>query len=145
MFIDQWLGKYCILGSNWAKVRWATEVLAKKYGLSQIQLRGLGLVATPGKFRSFSPLLSLEIAVSALILTQNCYFKYEHFFLLKNGNLTINWVPPLSSTNILCLKDYPHNLTKWNQWDFKNPCFSGLLLLKRDSNTGAFLWILRNL
>ena len=31
---------------------------------------------------------------------------------LKTGNLIINCVP-LSPTNILCLKDSPHNLTKY--------------------------------
>ena len=37
----------------------------------------------------------------------------EHFFFMKTGNLIINWVPTLSPTNILCLKDYLHNLRKY--------------------------------
>ena len=67
------------------------EVLANKFSLSQIQLGGLGLVATPGKFCNFSLLLSLETVVPSLKLTQNCYLNMN--FFLKNGNLTINWVP----------------------------------------------------
>ena len=70
------------------------EVLANKFSLSQIQLGGLGLVATPGKFCNFSLLLSLETVVPSLKLTQNCYLNMNILFK-KNGNLTINWVPYL--------------------------------------------------
>ena len=42
---------------------------------------GLGLVATPGKFRNFSPLLSLEKVVPSLKLTQNCYLNMNISFL----------------------------------------------------------------
>ena len=66
-------------------------MLANKSGLSEIQLGDLGLVATLAKFRNFSLLLSLEIVVPSLKLTQNCYLNMN--FFLKNGNLTINWVP----------------------------------------------------
>ena len=39
-------------------------------------------------------------------------FKYEHVFL-ENWQVSYKSGLPLSSTNILCLKGYPHNLTKY--------------------------------
>ena len=42
-------------------------------------------------------------------------YKYEYLFSMKTGNLIINWATLclyFSPTNILYLKDYPHNLTK---------------------------------
>ena len=72
------------------------EVLANNFGLSEIQLGILVLVTTSGKFCNFSPLLNLERASPALKTGKELLFKYEHFFFLKNGNLLINWVPPLS-------------------------------------------------
>ena len=65
--IGQWLGKYCILGWNWAK-----RGAAKQVWFVSMQFGGLGLVATPEKFCNFSPLLSSETVVPALKLTQNC-------------------------------------------------------------------------
>ena len=32
-------------------------------------------------------------------------------FFLKTGNLILNWVPSPSSIIILCLKNFPHNLS----------------------------------
>ena len=54
-------------------------------------------------------------SISVLKLIQNCYINMNisfFFFFLKTGSLFINWVL-LSPTNILCLKYYPHNLTKY--------------------------------
>ena len=56
------------------------EVLANKFGLSQIQLGILVLVTAPGTFCSFSPLLSLERAFPALKLTENCYLNMSIYF-----------------------------------------------------------------
>ena len=56
------------------------EVLANKFGLSQIQLGILVLVTTPGKFCNFSPLLNLERAFPALKLTENCYLNMNISF-----------------------------------------------------------------
>ena len=36
-------------------------------------------------------------------------YKYEHFFFLETARL----IPLFSPTNILCLKEYPHNITKY--------------------------------
>ena len=44
----------------------------------------------------------------------NCYINMNISLPLKTGNLIINCVP-LSPTNILCLKDSPHNLTKYEK------------------------------
>ena len=47
---------------------------------------------------------------------QTVFHKYEHFFLLKTGNLITNWIPlslPHFPTNIHYLKEYPQNLTKY--------------------------------
>ena len=56
------------------------EVLANKFGLSQIQLEISVLVTTPGKFCNFSPFSSLEIAFPALRLTENCYLNMNISF-----------------------------------------------------------------
>ena len=56
------------------------EVLANKFGLSQIQSRILVLVAKPGKLCNFPLLLSLEIAFRALKLTENCYLNMNVSF-----------------------------------------------------------------
>ena len=70
-----------------------------------------------GTFCSFYSHLSSKTVFSALKLTQSCYYKYEHLFLLKTGNLMINWGSP---TNIPFLKDNPHNLTKYEiKWTSK--------------------------
>ena len=87
------------------------EVLANKFGLSQIQLGILVLVTIPGKFCNFPPLISLEIAFLALKLAENCYLNMNIFFSQKMAIKSL-FGAPLSSTNILCLKDYPHNQTK---------------------------------
>ena len=75
--IGQWLGKYCILGWNWAK-----RGAAKQVWFVPNTVRQSGLVATPEKFCNFSPLLSLETVVPALKLTQNCYV---------NMNISFSW------------------------------------------------------
>ena len=85
--------------------------LANKFGLFQKQLGGLEGVGAPGQFCNFYPHLSLEAVFAAPKLTQNCCVNINIFFR-KTGNLIVNWVPPCS-TNILCLKDYPDNLTKY--------------------------------
>ena len=56
------------------------EVLANKFGLSQIQLGILVLVTTPGKFCNYPPLLNLERAFPALKLTENCYLNMNISF-----------------------------------------------------------------
>ena len=65
---------------------------------------------TPEKFWNFPP--HLETVFPPLKLTQSCYV---------NMNISFSWKvaiqpkigSPLSSTNKLCLKEYPHNLTKY--------------------------------
>ena len=59
------------------------EVLANKFGLSQIQFAILVLVTTVGKFWNFSPFLHLEIAFPALKLTENCYLNMKISFSWK--------------------------------------------------------------
>ena len=79
--------------------------LENKFGLFQIQLWGLRGVTTLRKLCNFCPELSKETV----------FF----FFLLNTPNFTL-----VSSTNILCLKDYPHNLTKYEiKWTTKIPVF----------------------
>ena len=85
------------------------EVLANKFVLSEIELEILVLVRTPGKLFFFTFLI-LEIAFPALKLTENCYLKITFIFLEK-WQFNHNWLS-LSSANILCLKDYPHNVAK---------------------------------
>ena len=58
------------------------EVLANNFGLSQIQLGILVLVTKSVKFCNFSPLLKLERAFPALILTENFYL---------NMNISFSW------------------------------------------------------
>ena len=50
-----------------------SEVLANKFGLSQIQFGDLRGIATPEKFSNFSNLLNLETVYPVLKLTKNCY------------------------------------------------------------------------
>ena len=72
------IGKIVHIGKNLSIRRcWRTT------GLSQTQLVGLGLVAIPGTFCNFFPLLSLETVVPSLKLTQNCYLNMNIFFLKK--------------------------------------------------------------
>ena len=98
------------------------EVLANNFGLSQIQLGILVLVTTPGKFYNFSPLLNLERAFPVLKLTEtrylnmNIYFSWKWKFNYKFGSLSL-----LQAS--CAWKTIPHNLTKWNHWDFRNPNF----------------------
>ena len=68
-------------------------------------------IATPGKFCNLSPLLNLETVFPALKLTRNCYLNMNISFL-ENWQFNRKLGPPLSSTNILNLKDYPHSPTK---------------------------------
>ena len=56
------------------------EMLANKFGLSQIQLGILVSVTTPGKLCNFPHVLSLEIALGALKLTENCYLNMNVSF-----------------------------------------------------------------
>ena len=102
--IDQWLWKYCKL-----KESKQIDALVNKFSLFQIQLEGLGGgVAILGNFCKFCFHLSLETVFPA---QKSCI----------NMNISFSWNwqfnhildPPLSFTNILCLKDYPHNLTKY--------------------------------
>ena len=86
--------KSCILGGIWAKGD---------------TVGGSGST-TPGKcFNSYHH-LSLETVFPALKLTQNYYIK--KYFFLGNWQFTHKLGLHLFPTNILCLKDYPHNLTK---------------------------------
>ena len=50
-----------------------SDQLVTRFGLFQIQKRGLGGVATSGKFCKFYLYLNLEIVFPAIKLTQNCY------------------------------------------------------------------------
>ena len=50
-----------------------SKALANKFGLSQIQLGGLGKSHNPRKFGNFFAHLNLETVFPALKLTQNCY------------------------------------------------------------------------
>ena len=59
------------------------EVLANKFGLSQIQLWILVLVTTPEKLCNFCPVLSLKRAFPALKLTENCYSNMSISFSCK--------------------------------------------------------------
>ena len=71
----------------WEESEWI-EVLANNFGLSQIQLRILVLLTTPGKVCNFSPLLNLERAFPALKLTENCYLNMNISFSWK---MAISW------------------------------------------------------
>ena len=50
-----------------------SDQLATKFGLFQIQKRGLRGIATSGRFGNFYLYLSLENVFPAIKLTQNCY------------------------------------------------------------------------
>ena len=68
------------LTNDWENVTYwekseQSEVLTKKFGLSQMQLGDLGGVPMPGKLCNFVPLLNLGTAFPALKLTRNCYLK----------------------------------------------------------------------
>ena len=112
--------------NNWNKIaHWEEserrELLANKFGLSQIQLGILVLVTAPGKFCSFSPSFKLGKSISstqAVRLSDNCYFNMN----ISNDNLIINWVPSLFYKNSVPER-LSSNLIKWNHWDFKNPNF----------------------
>ena len=86
-----------------------SELLASKCDLFQRHFGNLRVSATPGNSCYFHSHLSLETAFPALKLTQNCYITMN----LKTSKLILNCVRPLSPTNLLYLKDYPHNLTKY--------------------------------
>ena len=60
-----------------------SEALASTFGLFQIQMRGLGGVATPGKLYNFYPHLNLETRFSELKLTQNCYININISFFFE--------------------------------------------------------------
>ena len=77
-------------------------------------------VTTPGKSCNFYSHLSLqtELHFPAVKLTQNCYININIFFswyklAISWYKLTINWVPSFSPSNMRRLKDYSHNLTKY--------------------------------
>ena len=59
------------------------EVLVNNFGLCQIQLGILVLVATSKIFDNFSPLLNLKRAFPVLKLAENCYLNMNIFFLEK--------------------------------------------------------------
>ena len=88
---------------------WKILHIGKK--LSQVRC-WRGDLRTLGKLCSFSPLLSLETVFPALKVTQNCYLNVNISFF---ENWPFNHIlgPLRFSTNILCLKNYPHNLTKY--------------------------------
>ena len=83
------------------------EALANKLGLFQIQLGGLGDSTTPAN--------KIVIYIRTFLFLENWQFNHK-------------LCPPLSPTNRLCLKDSPHNLTKYEikEGDFKNPNFPTL-------------------
>ena len=90
-----------ILGSIWTNgwkniAYWEEseqrEVLANKFGLSQIQLGILVVVTAPGKFCNFSPFLSLGIGIGnsvhatevlAIRNAMNIYINYLMFYLRR--------------------------------------------------------------
>ena len=106
------------IGKNPSKARYCrTGFFCSKYSWASAGCR------TPGKLCNFYS-FKLENSTSSTLTGTKLFCKYEYFFFfLKNGNLIINWVP-LSPTNILCLKDYPHNVTKYmKQGGFENTNF----------------------
>ena len=77
-----------------------SEVLGKRLGLFQIQ---------QGVWEEVQ--LQENLVIFFFIQTDTkLLFRYEYFFSLKADNVIINCVP-ISFTNILCLKDSPHNGT----------------------------------
>ena len=82
-----------------------------------------GELCSLGTFCSFYSHLSSKTVFSALKLTQSCYYKYEHLFLLKNGNLIINWVP---HKHTVPERQSSQSDKIWNQVDFKNLDFPTL-------------------
>ena len=57
--------------------------------------------------------LSLKTVFPALKMTLNCYINIWTFLFLENWQFVNKLSLPISFTNILSLKDYPHNLTKY--------------------------------
>ena len=76
--IDQWLRKKCILGRTQAR-----RGMANKFGLFQLQLRGVGGVKIPGTFCNFYPHFSLETVFPGLKLTQSFYINMKFSFSWK--------------------------------------------------------------
>ena len=78
--------------------------------------------------------------------------KYECFFFLENWQFNHKLGPPVSPTNILCLKNYPHNLTKYEmKGTSKTPISllfsefgSATLAYIQKKQCSIFLWIGKN-
>ena len=88
--IGQWLGKYCILGWNWAK-----RGAAKQVWFVPNTVGGSGVRCNVRKILQFFPSFKLGISSSSTLTDTELLCKYEHFSYLKNSNLTINWVTSL--------------------------------------------------
>ena len=84
-----------------------SKALANKLGLFQIRLWGLGGSTTSAN---------------------KTVIQIRTFLFLEDWQFNHKLRPPLSPTNKLCLKDSPHNLTKYEikEVGFKNSNFSTL-------------------
>ena len=106
--IDQLLEKYCIFGRIRAKQGIGEQVLFVPNTVEESAWESY-----PHKnFAIFLRHLGFKTLFPELKLTQNCYINIDIFckkYWQFNHKLGL---PPFSS-NILCLKDYLHNLTKY--------------------------------
>ena len=112
------LGKnYCILGRIWASTGFAEQIW-----FIPNTIRGSGRLDNPRQSSKFFPTFELGSSISSTWTDTKLLYNYEYVFpwklainhdLSPSLSLSLALSVSLSPTNILRLKDYPHNLTKY--------------------------------
>ena len=117
MCINQWLGKYCIVGKIWAKQGVEEQVW---FVPNTVGVRGFRGSCNPKKMLQFLPSFKLGNNICSTIADTKVLYKYEHFFFWKIGSLIIMRSPSLLYKHTAPERLFSQSNKVRNQRDLKN-------------------------